>query len=659
MTRIGQLIVQGLAAGASLIRPSAFQPIETENAFAQAQGHRYTAQRRVGVFLALAIWVTYFASDIFDVYRGPSPDAGLREVLELRGLGAIVLAVGSLFSLGRWFQNNRRAQALILPVFMLLFIVVMRISAIQGTSIAGSSDDGLMVTLLFLVAFFRLKSTVATAVLVASLTFRILMFPIFAMPTASYFVDIRNFDVVRYVSIIGQPLLFFSFFDMFCFVLAGSVIAAELERGDRAAFRRELELADANLDLLESRRDADAKAMALVAAKEDLLALATQSSRDKSKFLADAAHDLAQPIHAVSLLIEAARLALARTDIPSTNALIRDAGRAAQVARSSFKAVLDVSQLETGLVEPVYSVFEVNDLVEEVVLSLGVIARDRGVDLRARPSRHRPQARSDRALLARIVGNLADNAIKYAEPVRSRRRVLVAVTALSDRVRITVIDNGVGIPEAKQDEVFKPFIQLGNPSRDSDKGLGLGLSIVAAGIKALSEHRIALRSVQGAGTRISIEAPRSRAVAATLGLATIDEPSIAEMSSLFVWLIETDVIARAATRSLLDACNILTEEAVNFKQLQHALSVSERRPDLIICGERPVDGRDATEVMALLFERWRGSVPMLVLVEGALPRGADPRSKDVLRLSKPVDPEDLLLAIRQLCFPLPLVAEAE
>jgi len=440
--------------------------------------------------------------------------------------------------------------------------------------------------------------------------------------------------------------------------LAGSVIAAELERGDRAAFGRERELAGANLELLESRRDAEAKATALVAAKEDLLALARQGSLDKSKFLADAAHDLAQPIHAVSLLIEAARQALARRDQAGAHALIHDAGRAAQLARSSFKGVLEVSRLETGLVEPVYSVFDLNDLVAEVVLSLGAVARDRGVDLQARLSRHRPSTRSDRALLGRMIGNLADNAIKYADPAKPSRRVLVAVVTVSDRVRIAVIDNGVGIPASKRDEVFKPFIQLGNPGRDRDKGLGLGLSIVAAGVKALSGHHIALRSAQGSGTRISIDAPRSPAPPMPAHLAAIGEPAFDELSSLYVWLIETDIAARTATRALLDACGILAEEASTLDQLEQTLSISERRPDLIICGEQPVEGRDAADIRARLFERWGGETPMLVLGATALQGGSGSSPADILHLSKPVDPADLIGAIRRLCFPPEPVVEA-
>jgi hypothetical protein len=188
--------------------------------------------------------------------------------------------------------------------------------------------------------------------------------------------------------------------------------------------------------------------------------------------------------------------------------------------------------------------------------------------------------------------------------------------------------------------------------------LGLGLSIVAAGIKALAGHDIALKSAEGRGARISIEAPRSPAVEATQPLFALSEPAVAKMSSLFVWLVETDIVARTATRSLLDACRVLTEEATSLAQLQHGLAVSERRPDLIICGARPVDDCNPQAVLALMSEHWRGCVPMLILSEVASEEVLDATSAKIIHLCKPVEPNDLVRAITELCLsPAPAAAE--
>jgi hypothetical protein len=131
------------------------------------------------------------------------------------------------------------------------------------------------------------------------------------------------------------------------------------------------------------------------------------------------------------------------------------------------------------------------------------------------------------------------------------------------------------------------------------------------------------------------------------------------MSSLFVWLIEADVAARTATRALLDACHILTEEPVSLERLKQALAVSERRPDLIICGEQLVEGRDSGEVMALLNERWSGDVPMLILVDAPSRYDIGVGKTNILPLGKPVDPQELIHAISRLCFPLASAVEAE
>ena len=166
--------------------------------------------------------------------------------------------------------------------------------------------------------------------------------------------------------------------------------------------------------------------------------------------------------------------------------------------------------MESGMITPNQAVFEVQDVVAEAIASLRALAEAKGVNVRMRIPRDLScMIFSDRDLLLRAVVNLASNAIKYSDPVKGERQfVLIGVVPLRDRIRIDVIDNGIGIPKSEWGEVFRPFVQLNNPERNREKGLGLGLSIVHAIFEVLPDHRLAMNSTEGRGTRFSLNLPR-------------------------------------------------------------------------------------------------------------------------------------------------------
>ena len=118
--------------------------------------------------------------------------------------------------------------------------------------------------------------------------------------------------------------------------------------------------------------------------------------------------------------------------------------------------------------------------------------------------------RSDRTLLGRILGNLIENAIQYTEAGMVR----VECRAVGDLVRIEVQDTGIGIPPDQMDDIWTEFHQVGNPERDRNKGLGLGLAIVQRLAKLLG-CRVEVLSALGRGSIFSIEVPIGSAVATT------------------------------------------------------------------------------------------------------------------------------------------------
>ncbi|MCV5854527.1 sensor histidine kinase, partial [Escherichia coli] len=105
--------------------------------------------------------------------------------------------------------------------------------------------------------------------------------------------------------------------------------------------------------------------------------------------------------------------------------------------------------------------------------------------------------KSDPKLLRRVVQNFLTNAFRYSP----NGKVALGVRRVQGRVRIDVWDNGMGIEEEKQQEIFEEF-NRGTQVR-SDQGLGLGLAI-SKGIAQVLGHEISMRSWFGKGSVFSI-----------------------------------------------------------------------------------------------------------------------------------------------------------
>src|SRR5581483_2199794 len=110
--------------------------------------------------------------------------------------------------------------------------------------------------------------------------------------------------------------------------------------------------------------------------------------------------------------------------------------------------------------------------------------------------------RSDPALLERILRNYVANAVRYT----SSGGIRLVCVPLGDRVRVDVIDTGIGIAAEDLSVIFEEFQQLANPERDRRKGLGLGLAIVERAARLL-EHPIGVESTPGRGSRFCVTVP--------------------------------------------------------------------------------------------------------------------------------------------------------
>lgn len=263
---------------------------------------------------------------------------------------------------------------------------------------------------------------------------------------------------------------------------------------DITALRRAaLELEEAN-ERLEARV-ADRTAKLEVARRQ-----AEDATASKTRFLAAASHDLLQPLHAARLFIAALREDPVLAGSP-TRTLATNADRAIDSAHRLLTALLNLSKLEAGGVQPAVAPLSLGALFAEVAREFAPVARAKGLRLTVVPTRL--WIASDRDLLRSMLQNLIANAIRYTD----RGRVLVGARRNGSEVRIWVSDTGRGIAEGDRATVFGEFVRLPGAPVD-EPGAGLGLAIVQK-LSDLLDHPLSLASRLGRGSTFRITTPRA------------------------------------------------------------------------------------------------------------------------------------------------------
>ena len=246
------------------------------------------------------------------------------------------------------------------------------------------------------------------------------------------------------------------------------------------------------VDVTEVKREGKA----LEAAKSE----AERANVGKSRFLAAASHDLRQPLQTISLL---QGMLEKRVRDEATLKLVRRLDETVSTMSSMLDKLLDINQLEAGIVRPTIVDFPIKRLLDELRTEFTYHTATNGLDWRVVPSSL--TVRSDPRLLEQIIRNLLSNAVKYT----TEGKLLLGCRRRGDKLRIEVWDTGPGIPELELPAIFEEFHQLDNPARERSKGLGLGLAIVQR-LADLLGHKIDVRSRLGAGSVFTIEVPLGR-----------------------------------------------------------------------------------------------------------------------------------------------------
>jgi signal transduction histidine kinase len=217
----------------------------------------------------------------------------------------------------------------------------------------------------------------------------------------------------------------------------------------------------------------------------------------KSKFLAAASHDLRQPMHALTMFVEALKPHVQGTQ---GGELMRQVETSVDVLGEMFDALLDISRLDAGVVEPRNQEVSLQHVLDRMLAEFAWTAQAKNISMYIAP--YQGVINTDHMLLERILRNLISNAIRYTE----RGEITVVSTAAEGGVHIDICDTGIGIAEQHLSRIFEEYYQVGNAQRDRNNGLGLGLAIVLR-LSNLLGCKVSVRSNAGAGSCFSLVIP--------------------------------------------------------------------------------------------------------------------------------------------------------
>ena len=322
---------------------------------------------------------------------------------------------------------------------------------------------------------------------------------------------------------------------------------------------------------------------------------AEEASAAKSRFLASASHDLRQPLHALGLFVGAMEAHSTNTEL---HELIGKTKASVHALEGLMDALLDISKLDAGVVQPRIVETPLGTLFESIRNEFTPVAEEKGLRFRVHDCRF--WTRTDPAMLERILRNLVSNAIRYTDS----GCVLVGCRVRGEQLLVEVRDSGKGIPAEAQGVIFREFRQLDNPERDRTKGLGLGLAIVDR-LSRLLKHPVRLWSEPGKGSIFSVEIPRlaPRAMPAE----PEPTPSLNLLEGIHVLVIDDEVAIRDGMRTLLEGwgCRVTPAESGSDAALK--LTQMNWAPDVIIADFRLREGETGLEAIAVVRELYRNA----------------------------------------------------
>jgi signal transduction histidine kinase/CheY-like chemotaxis protein len=376
----------------------------------------------------------------------------------------------------------------------------------------------------------------------------------------------------------------------------------------------------------------------------------------KSEFISTVSHELRTPLTSIGGYVKLLAAGDAGPVAPTQAEFLQIVD--ANVARLTalINDILDVEKMESGKVQLVREPVDLAPLLKECRDTLGVMAQQKGLELRARiPGRIRPVS-GDRARLFQVFTNLLSNAVKYTR----QGYVELEAEERDFAVVVRVRDTGVGLSPQEQERLFQKFYRTRSGLTSREGGSGLGL-VIARGMVEAHGGSIAVESQPGEGTVFTVSLPFASPAAGP----RVEEPTpvgapaptraperVPRRAPLppgrALWIVDANGPELEAMRAMIEQAAPLVRGAVprvkGFAGLGAVPEVVEPvdAPLLVV-----LDPASAADGISELRRKLHKAVPILVVSGTVSPSMVFAEGASAL-LSKPVKETELVAAVRDL-----------
>jgi len=323
----------------------------------------------------------------------------------------------------------------------------------------------------------------------------------------------------------------------------------------------------------------------------------------KTEFISTVSHELRTPLTSVlgfakliQKKLEENIFPIVVTEDKKVQRAVKQVGDNLEIIISEGKRLtglindlLDVAKMEAGKIDWKMEPMMVSDLIDRAMAATSALFENKGLESIKDIDQELPEFVGDKDKLIQVMINLISNSIKFTDT----GSVTCKANNLGDKIKISVIDTGMGIAESDQSKVFEKFKQVGDTLTDKPKGTGLGLPIC----QQIIEHhggKIWVESELGKGSIFSFTLPLKLGEKTETGIDKLDINTFlkqlkehvsnaalaGETQQKTILVVDDDDSLRKLLREQLEAEGYAVKEAKDGKE---GVVIAKRElPDLII-----------------------------------------------------------------------------
>jgi len=304
-----------------------------------------------------------------------------------------------------------------------------------------------------------------------------------------------------------------------------------------------------------------------------------------------------------------------------------------------LNGLFDLSRLDSGTVDVARRPVEVAGLLAELNNAFAGPAGAKGLGFKVRAPRGL-WVDTDPLVLARVLSNLAANAVRYTD----KGRILVGCRPRGNLLEFQVFDTGIGIADDERARIFGEFYQVPDVAREREHGLGLGLAIVSRSVPLLGGE-IRVRSTPGKGSVFSVTLPRAAAPAAA-------EPGAAHAASHFtgsVLVVDDDPVVRESMQRLLGEWGHQVRVAATLGEAINAAAEQADSLELVLTDYHLGHGVTGPEIVEAVERRLGRQVSAVIITGDTSAETVAEAARNGLRLLyKPVEPRVLAALMKSI-----------